>query len=106
MAMMSSSSTKHRCFNRRCSRLVKEQKARLYILRRDARSWLFSTFLPDPLEFLQEGFHGPVFGSRGAACTRFGSGFDPDPDPNKSGRTTVPVQPYRYGYATKSGLPL
>ncbi|KAF3784339.1 hypothetical protein EJ110_NYTH30575 [Nymphaea thermarum] len=29
-----SSSAKHSCFTRRCSRLAKEQKARLYILRR------------------------------------------------------------------------
>ncbi|CAN6485654.1 unnamed protein product [Victoria cruziana] len=33
---MGSSSGKQRCFTRRCSRLVKEQKARLYILRRCA----------------------------------------------------------------------
>ncbi|KAF3784334.1 hypothetical protein EJ110_NYTH30565 [Nymphaea thermarum] len=33
---MGSSSAKHRCFTRRCSRLVKEQKARLYILRQCA----------------------------------------------------------------------
>ncbi|CAN6485655.1 unnamed protein product [Victoria cruziana] len=33
---MGSITGKQRCFTRRCSRLVKEQKARLYILRRCA----------------------------------------------------------------------
>ncbi|KAF3784335.1 hypothetical protein EJ110_NYTH30566 [Nymphaea thermarum] len=61
---MGLSSAKHRCFTRRCSRMVKEQKARLYILRQcatiGARSWLFSVVFAGSFQLLQAGFSGPL----------------------------------------------